>query len=88
VSELVRVKDKFQVTLPVETREAASIKLGDYLEVLVVPEGILLRPRRLVPASRGRRAARTILDFLAESRSPGRSKTDIDRELKAERDRW
>ena len=41
---LVRVRRAAQVTLPREIREAAHLKEGDYLDVQVTKEGILLRP--------------------------------------------
>lgn len=85
MAELVRVKDKFQVTIPVQVREAAAIQAGDYLEVTAVPDGILLRPQRLVAA---KRSARTILDFLADAHGPGRNKAEIDSDLDAQRNEW
>jgi AbrB family looped-hinge helix DNA binding protein len=85
MAELVRVKDKFQVTLPARIRAMASIREGDYLEVAAVPEGILLRPRRIEGAER---PSRSILDFLREPHGPGRTKAEIDAELDAERNRW
>ena len=88
MAELVRVKDKFQVTIPVAVREAAAIRAGDYLEVSVVPEGVLLRPQRLVSTATTPRSVRTILDYLAETRPVSRSKEDIDRDLNAQRDQW
>lgn len=85
MTALVRVKDKFQVTLPAKLRTAAAIREGDYLEISIVPEGILLRPRS--PASAGR-DARTLMEFLRQTRGGGRSKAEIDAELKARRDEW
>lgn len=48
LSELVRVKDKFQLTIPRDIRMAAAFLAGDYLEISTVAEGILMRPRRVV----------------------------------------
>ena len=83
--DLVRVKGKFQVTIPAQVRESIAIREGDYLEVSAVPEGILLKPQRVVAAGR---SIRTILDFLHEQRGAGRTKQDIDAELQAQRDQW
>ena len=85
MAELVRVKDKFQVTIPLEVRSAAAIRTGDYLEVSAVAEGILLRPKRVVST---RKSKGTILDFLKKSRSVSRTKADIDRQINALRDEW
>jgi AbrB family looped-hinge helix DNA binding protein len=84
MADLVRVKGKFQVTLPARVRSAAAIREGDYLEVFAVPEGILLRPQRIVASG----SVRSILDFLRETHGPGRTKAQIDAELNAQRDQW
>ncbi len=86
MTELVRVKDKFQVTLPLGVRSAAAIRTGDYLEVSAVAEGILLRPQRVIGDQK--LPARTILDFLNEPRTVRRTKAQIDRQVKAQRDEW
>lgn len=85
MSELVRVKERFQVTIPVNVRSAASIQTGDYLEVSAVAEGILLRPKRMVSADR---SVRTIVDFLRENHGPGRTKARIDADLGTQRNEW
>lgn len=85
MAELVRVKDKFQVTIPLQVRAAAAIRTGDYLEISAVPEGILLRPRRLVSSAS---SVRSLLQFLNESHGVSRSQADIDAALKAQRDQW
>ena len=41
---LVRLRRAAQITLPVDIRQAARLKEGDYLEAEVTAEGILLRP--------------------------------------------
>ena len=40
----VKIKDRFEVTLPPEVRERLGVAVGDVLEVTTVPEGVLLRP--------------------------------------------
>lgn len=42
---LVRVKQKFQVTLPVEVRGALHIEEGDLLEALVQDDSVVLTPK-------------------------------------------
>lgn len=42
---LVKVKNKFQVTIPTEIREAAHIKEGDILEVVLQDKAIVFKPK-------------------------------------------
>ena len=46
-----RVRAKGQITIPREIRELAHLEEGDRVEVVMVPEGILLIPRKVVEAS-------------------------------------
>jgi AbrB family looped-hinge helix DNA binding protein len=45
---LVKVKPKFQVTIPTEVREAAQIAVGDILEATVQGTTIVLTPKAVV----------------------------------------
>jgi AbrB family looped-hinge helix DNA binding protein len=86
MADLVRVKDKFQVTLPVAFRRQFAVQEGDYLEASVSPDGIVLRPQKL--ASTPAVGAPTLLDFLREPRPYLRSRQEIDAALSADRDSW
>ena len=46
-----KVRAKGQVTIPQEIRERAHLEEGDPVEFEMVPEGILLRPQKLVDAT-------------------------------------
>ncbi len=46
--ELVKVKTKAQITLPHKIREALGIEEGDYLQVMVEDNKIVLVPQALV----------------------------------------
>ena len=48
---LVRVKQKYQVTLPVEVREALHLQEGDFLEASVENNRIFLSPKVLIDKS-------------------------------------
>ncbi|WP_213957666.1 MULTISPECIES: AbrB/MazE/SpoVT family DNA-binding domain-containing protein [unclassified Variovorax] len=85
MSELVRVKDKFQVTIPVTLRKAAALETGDYLEASQWGDGILLRP---ASARKAAKAKAGIVAFLNERRGPGRTRVDIDAQVTAERAAW
>ena len=45
---LVRVKEKFQVTIPTELREALHLTVGDILEATVEADTIVLKPKAVV----------------------------------------
>jgi antitoxin PrlF len=45
------VRAKGQVTIPSDIRRAAHLEEGDPVEVEVVEEGILLRPRKVIDAT-------------------------------------
>ena len=45
---LVRVRRAAQLTLPAEIRGALNVKEGDYLEVSVTKDGVLLKPVAVV----------------------------------------
>jgi len=45
------IRGKGQLTIPAEIRAAAHLEEGDPLEVELVPEGILLRPRKVIDAT-------------------------------------
>jgi len=45
---VVKVKDKFQVTLPASLRKRAGVEIGDFLEARVERGRITLTPKSLV----------------------------------------
>ena len=45
---LVRVKEKYQVTLPAEVREKAGVAIGDVLEAKLQGRKITLTPKSVV----------------------------------------
>jgi len=45
------VRSKGQITLPREVREAAHLEEGDPVEIEVVDEGILLRPKKVIDST-------------------------------------
>lgn len=85
MGNLVRVKDKYQVTIPARLRELIPLHTGDYLEASVYQDGILLRPKRLVDTPKHKPS---ILEFLHESRTATRTREEIDVALSADRASW
>src|SRR2546425_3950844 len=45
---LVKVKEKFQVTIPTELREALHLAVGDMLEATIEQDRIVLTPKAVV----------------------------------------
>ena len=45
---LVKVKEKYQVTLPAAVREKAGVAVGDFLEAKVQGKKITLTPKRVI----------------------------------------
>ena len=58
---IVRVKTKFQITLPTAVREQAGVNIGDVLEAGVEKGKITLTPKSIVD----RRLAESLEDFKA-----------------------
>ena len=45
---LVKVKEKFQITLPAELREVLHLAVGDLLEATIQGQTIVLKPKAVV----------------------------------------
>lgn len=43
-----KIGHKYQVVIPKRIRDAAGLRVGDYVEAALTREGILLRPKMLV----------------------------------------
>ncbi len=46
-----RIREKGQLTIPADIRKAAHLEEGDPVEVVVVAEGILLRPQKVIDST-------------------------------------
>ncbi|MFQ6057256.1 MAG: AbrB/MazE/SpoVT family DNA-binding domain-containing protein [Anaerolineae bacterium] len=51
MASLVKVTRSGQITIPAAVRRAANIQEGDYVEVTVVDDKVVLTPKRLVDKS-------------------------------------
>ena len=45
---MIKVKEKFQVTIPNAIRKEADLAVGDYLEVVIEGSTIVLKPKAMV----------------------------------------
>jgi AbrB family looped-hinge helix DNA binding protein len=64
---LVRVKGKYQVTIPKEVRRKLGLRVGDYLEVEVQGSTILLKPKALLDKDEALEKLRALLEKLGKS---------------------
>lgn len=85
MGDLVRIKEKYQVTIPARLREIVPLHTGDYLEASIYQDGILLRPKRVIDTPKRQPG---ILDFLHETRTATRTREEIDATLAADRASW
>lgn len=46
-----RLRDRGQVTLPSDVREALQVEEGDDIEFEVTPDGVIMRGLKLIPAT-------------------------------------
>src|SRR5438128_6993926 len=59
---LVKVKEKFQVTIPTALREALHLVVGDVLEATVEQDKIVLKPKAVVDRSAAWDRLFTVMD--------------------------
>jgi AbrB family looped-hinge helix DNA binding protein len=45
-----KLREKGQITMPPEVREALRVEEGDEVEFTVTPEGVLIRGLKMIPA--------------------------------------
>jgi AbrB family looped-hinge helix DNA binding protein len=64
---LVRVKGKYQVTIPKEVRRKLGLRVGDYLEVEVQGSAILLKPKALLDKDEAIEKLQAVLEKLGKS---------------------
>jgi bifunctional DNA-binding transcriptional regulator/antitoxin component of YhaV-PrlF toxin-antitoxin module len=83
---LVRVRKKFQLTVPLTLRRQLALQGGDLLEAGATAEGIVFRVKH--PKRADAVCSMTLLDFLKARRSQTRTRTEIDAALSADRDGW
>ena len=85
MADLVRVKEKFQITIPASLRRSIEVRTGDYLEASAFGDGILFRPKHLVDIPKGKSG---IVAFLNEPRSNTRTRENIDADIASDRATW
>ena len=84
---LVKVKEKFQITLPAEIREKLDLAIGDILEATITGQAIVLKPKVLVDREQAwmkiERAMASVEDLAPNpNQSPQEQEEDIARVVK------
>jgi AbrB family looped-hinge helix DNA binding protein len=87
---LVKVKEKFQITLPVEIREQLCLGVGDLLEATIQGQTIVLKPKDVVDRAQARQQLIEVMDRVhaklpPSSQDPKEEEEEIAREIKAHR---
>ena len=87
---LVRVKEKFQVTIPTELREALHLTVGDILEAMVEDETIVLKPKVVVDRREAWNGVIEVMERVhakqrPSTKDPKEEEEDIAREIKEDR---
>jgi AbrB family looped-hinge helix DNA binding protein len=87
---LVRVKEKFQVTIPTELREALHLAVGDILEAAVEDETIVLKPKAVVDRREAWNGVIEVIERVhakqrPSTKDPKEEEEEIAREIKAYR---
>ena len=87
---LVKVKQKFQVTIPTEIRDAVPLEVGDVLEATVQGTNIVLTPKVVVDRTKARERLLEVMDRVhakqpPSKKSPKEEEEWIARQVKAYR---
>jgi AbrB family looped-hinge helix DNA binding protein len=85
---LVKVKEKFQITLPAEIREKLDLAVGDILEATISGQTIVLQPKAVVDRTAARQRLMEVMDRVhaklpPSSQDPLEEEREIAREVKA-----
>ena len=84
---LVKVKEKFQVTIPTELRQALHLTVGDLLEATIENETIVLKPKAVVDRRQAWNGVIEVLDRVhaklpPSTQDPKAEEEEITREIK------
>jgi AbrB family looped-hinge helix DNA binding protein len=87
---LVKVKEKFQITLPVEIREQLRLGVGDLLEASIQGQTIVLKPKDVVDRAQARQQLIEVMERVhaklpPSTQDPKEEEEEIAREIKAYR---
>jgi AbrB family looped-hinge helix DNA binding protein len=73
---LVRLRERAQITLPQELRDALKVKQGDYLEAEVVEGKLILKPVAVIARETARQELLDMLSGPSRWKGPGPEPSD------------
>jgi len=84
---LVKVKEKFQVTIPTELREALHLTVGDLLEATIENDTIVLKPKAVVDRTQAWNGVIEVIERVhakqrPHTQDPKKEEEEITREIK------
>jgi AbrB family looped-hinge helix DNA binding protein len=87
---LVKVKEKFQITLPAELREVLHVAVGDLLEATIQDNVIVLKPKDVVDRAQARQQLIEVMERVhaklpPSTQDPKEEEEEIAREIQAYR---
>jgi AbrB family looped-hinge helix DNA binding protein len=85
---LVKVKEKFQVTIPTELRGALDLAVGDILEATIEHDAIVLKPKVVVDRKQAWDQVIEVMERVhakqkPSTKSPREAEEEIARDIKA-----
>jgi AbrB family looped-hinge helix DNA binding protein len=90
--ELVRLKDKGQITIPVSIREEIAAQVGDLFAIEVDEGRIVLKAQdinsRPAATQPEKVAARTFASWIGSAKGVFASVAEVDEYIRAERSQW
>lgn len=77
VTPLIKIKEKFQVTIPTKVRNAMHLAVGDFLEAVVERKAIVLKPKAVVDRETAKAIAEGLEDIKKGRVSPAFSSAEV-----------
>jgi AbrB family looped-hinge helix DNA binding protein len=87
--EIVRLKEKGQITIPAALREELNAQVGDFFSASVEDGAVILKPQTLSdPQLQSDKPKKNLSSWFGSAKGVFSSVEEIDAFIKAERDQW
>ncbi len=84
----VRVKQKYQVTIPASVREEIGLHEGDTLEARVEDGHIVLIPQQMIARETGRKGQAPLSSYIGSAKGLYGSPREVDAYIRNQREEW